>query len=89
MNPARAYRVIYGTSAWREIMALSEELQNKIFDKTYSLELDPRPSGCKKLKGNSGFYRVRVGNHRVIYDIQDAQLVVLVVQVIDRKVGYD
>lgn len=89
MNPPRTYRVVIETFAWREVNRLSEELQNKLFDKIYTLELDPRPSGCKKLKGKTGFYRVRIGDFRVVYDIQDDILVVVVVEVFDRKHGYD
>jgi len=46
-------------------------------------------SGCKKLKGNTGFYPVRIGNFRVVYDIQDGLPVVVVVEVGDRKSVYD
>lgn len=89
MNPPRFYQTIIEASAWREINDLSEAVQNKLFDKIYSLELDPRPSGCKRLKGKTGFYRIRIGDFRVIYDIQDHILVVVVVEVFDRKHGYD
>lgn len=70
-------------------MAFEEKVRETIFDKIYELELNPRPSGCKKLKDKGGLYRVRVGNYRVIYDIQDNQLVVVVVKVLDRKEGYN
>lgn len=50
MNPLPTYRVVIETSAWREINRLSEEVQNKLFDKIYTLEENPRPFGCKKLK---------------------------------------
>lgn len=70
-------------------MKLDDKTQDKISDKIDTLELEPRSSGCKKLKGEERLYRVRVGNFRVLYDIHDDVLVVLVVQVIDRKVGYD
>lgn len=70
-------------------MKLDDKTQDKISDKIYTLELEPRPSSCKKLKGEERLYRVRVGNFRVLYDVFDDVLVVLVVQVIDRKEGYD
>jgi len=70
-------------------MKLDDRTQDRILDKIYTLELDPRPSGCKKLKGDQRLYRVRVGDFRVLYDVFDDVLVVLVVQVIDRKEGYD
>jgi len=88
MNPARSYRLIFNPTAWREIMRLPEETQNKIFDAAYQLESNPRPSGCKKMEGEEGLYRIRVGNFRIIYDIRDEQLVVTIVKVGDRKAVY-
>ena len=70
-------------------MKLGEPTQNKIFDKIYTLELDPRPSGCKKLKGEEHLYRVRIGDYRVLYDVLDDVLVVLVITIGDRKDVYE
>lgn len=52
------------------------------------LATDPRPPGCAKLSGHSDLYRVRQGRYRILYEIQDAQLVVLVIRVADRKNVY-
>lgn len=70
-------------------MKLSERLQDSILDKIYTLEENPRPSGCKKLKDKGGLYRIRIGDYRVVYSIQDEVLVVVIVEVFDRKEGYD
>ena len=70
-------------------MKIDEKLRERIFDAIYQLEHTPRPSGCKKLKGKTGFYRIRIGDYRVIYDVQDGLLVVVVVEVGDRKEVYD
>ena len=48
------------------------------------LALNPRPRGCKKLKGRDG-YRIREGNYRIIYDIFDNELVVDIVEIGHRK----
>jgi len=85
MNP---YRVQISATAWRQLMKLDDKTQDKVFDKIYALEDDSRPSGCKTLQGQDGFYRVRVGNFRVVYEIFDAVLIVLVVIVGDRKDVY-
>ena len=53
-----------------------------------ALANDPRPSGCKKLKGRNG-YRVRKGDYRIIYDIFDNQLTIEVVALGHRKEIYD
>ena len=54
-----------------------------------SLSQDPRPDGCKKLKGkNSTYFRVRVGNYRIIYTVDDGVLLIVVVAVGHRKEIY-
>lgn len=52
------------------------------------LAAEPRPAGCAKLSGHSDLYRVRQGRYRIIYEIEDDQLVVLVIRVADRKDVY-
>lgn len=88
MNEPQNYTLIFEPPAWRELMALPEEAQNRILDAAYRLESQPRLSGCKKLKGAGNKYRIRVGNYRLIYTIEDDVLVVLVVQVGKRDEVY-
>jgi mRNA interferase RelE/StbE len=52
------------------------------------LELDPRPLGCKKLKGRDA-YRIRIGDYRVIYEINDGRLIVTVVTIGHRREVYE
>lgn len=49
---------------------------------------NPRPHGCIQLRGGSGEYRIRVGNYRIIYDIQDQELIILVLRVGHRREIY-
>ena len=49
-----------------------------------SLALNPRPPGCKKLRGRLG-YRVRVGDYRIIYRVLDDRLIITVIAIGDRK----
>ncbi len=49
---------------------------------------DPRPPGCLKMQGGQELYRIRVGDYRVIYEIQDSVLVVLVVRIGNRREVY-
>ena len=49
------------------------------------LEAEPRPPGSLKMKGDADIYRVRVGDYRVIYEIRDAILLVVVVKIGDRR----
>ncbi|MGF1678959.1 MAG: type II toxin-antitoxin system RelE/ParE family toxin, partial [Candidatus Methylacidiphilales bacterium] len=46
---------------------------------------NPRPSGCKKLVGSQSTYRVRIGVYRVVYEIENEQLTVLIVRVRHRR----
>ena len=50
--------------------------------------MTPRPPGCKKLHDKEALYRIRAGNYRVIYQIRDSQLLVLVVKVGNRRDVY-
>lgn len=50
---------------------------------------DPRPPGCTPLKGHSGIWRIRVGNYRVCYEVDDGQLLVLVITISTRDNVYD
>jgi mRNA interferase RelE/StbE len=49
---------------------------------------DPRPKGCKKLKGRDG-YRIRTGNYRIIYEIFDTELLIDVIAIGHRKDIYE
>lgn len=83
------YSVRIEPHAWKQLMSFNQRLQEKLLVAIESLENEPRPSGCKKLKDRAGLFRVRVGDYRIIYDVMDAVLVVLVVEVGDRKEIYD
>ena len=49
---------------------------------------EPRPAGCKKIKGHADLYRIRVGQWRITYAIRDEQLIVLIVEVAPRGGAY-
>ncbi len=52
------------------------------------LQHHPRPQGVKKLTGEDYLYRIREGDYRIIYTIQDKELIVLIVKIGDRKEVY-
>ena len=66
---------------------LDPGIQTRISAAIDALATDPRPSGAKKLKG-SEFYRIRVGDYRIVYEIRNRQLVVLVIRIGHRKEIY-
>jgi mRNA interferase RelE/StbE len=65
-----------------------ESLKRRITRALHSLENDARPPGCTKLQGAEALYRVRVGDYRIVYQIQDAILLVLEVQIGHRREIY-
>ncbi len=82
------YAVEISAQARKQLKRMPKADKQRILDKIDSLSDDPRPFGYKKLFYYTDFFRVRVGNYRIIYTIQDQQLVVIVVEVTDRRDAY-
>ncbi|CAN5450748.1 type II toxin-antitoxin system RelE/ParE family toxin [soil metagenome] len=82
------YTVQISAPARKQIKRMPKLEKKKILDKIDSLSNDPRPFGYKKLHYYNEYFRVRVGNYRIIYTIQDKQLVVVIVEVPDRRDAY-
>lgn len=84
-----SYSVLIKPSAAREIEAVDQKKdRQRIVANILALAEEPRPVGCEKLAGQNDRYRIRVGRYRIVYSIADAELVVLVVRVADRKDVY-
>lgn len=71
-----SYRVELKPSERRELEHLSNQIIARIIRRPVTLTSNPRPRGCKKLKGGDMEWRVRVGNYRVVYTIDDQRLLV-------------
>jgi len=84
-----SYSVHLAPQVLRYLQALTKTARKRLSPAISSLADDPRPPGCKKLKGRHGLYRVRVGDYRIIYSVDDNIQVVLVVKAGDRKDVYD
>lgn len=82
------YRVLIEPNAWRQLMKLSPQTQERILTIIEGLEVEPRPNGYKKLEGRSGAFRVKSGDFRIIYHIQDDVLLVLILEVVNRRDAY-
>ena len=72
-------------AAERGLSGLSKSDLRKVDAKIQALAENPRPAGAKKLEGVDDLYRIRSGNYRVIYQVEDVRLIVLVVDVGDRR----
>jgi len=75
-------------SAQKELDALDDALFARIDRKILALADDPRPAGCKKLKGYKDQWRVRAGDWRVLYIVDDAERLITVTRVAHRREVY-
>jgi mRNA interferase RelE/StbE len=83
-----AYQVEISPAARRRIKKLKKAAQKRIVACIEALGGDPRPAGVKKLSGVEDLYRVREGDYRIIYQVQDEILLVLVLKVGHRRDVY-
>jgi mRNA interferase RelE/StbE len=81
------YTIQITDAAAKQLKKLDGQIRKRLVVKIEELKGDPRPSGVKKLEGQER-YRVRVGDYRIVYEIHDRQLVVIVVRIGDRKEVY-
>ena len=81
------YRVILPKSVQKELDRLPDEMLKRVMARLTELEVNPRPPDVKKLKGRSAL-RIRVGDYRVIYEIHDRELQILVITVGHRREIY-
>jgi len=82
-----SYRLLVKPSAVKEIEALPRQDRPRIVARISSLARDPRPPGSEKLAGRER-YRLRQGDYRILYEIQDLDLVVVVVKAGHRREVY-
>ena len=82
------YDIFFVRSARRELEALPETIAQRVLKRIRLSRGDPRPQGARKLQGNSQLWRIRVGDYRVIYEINDEQRVLEVAHVRHRREAY-
>jgi mRNA interferase RelE/StbE len=83
------YRLLIKPSAAKEIEALGQKKdRQRIVNRIAALASEPRPAGCEKLAGAEAHYRVRPGEFRIVYAVNDASRTVEVVKVGHRREVY-
>lgn len=88
MSTAR-YTVEIVPAALRTLQSLPRDIRERVRDKIDSLAENPRPHGVKSLQGSQkGYLRIRIGEYRVVYRVEDERLLVLVVAVGHRREVY-
>lgn len=79
------YKIEITASAEKSLKKIPKKDLSKIITAIQILSISPFPEGCRKLKGEEDVYRVRQGNYRIIYEIFDQKLIILVLKIGHRK----
>ena len=82
-----AYSILFKESVRKDILSIPVKDLQHIMERIGLLAEDPRPAGSEKLSGQER-YRIRQGNYRIIYSIQDYELTVWIVKVAHRREVY-
>jgi len=82
-----SYRLLIKSSAAKELEALPRKERRRVADRISHLAVDPRPLGSEKLSDEEK-YRVRQGDYRILYSVDDADLSVVVVKIGHRRDVY-
>jgi len=82
------YKIKYKPKAQKFIEGQSPKIKRQLIKKIEDLQKDPRPPGSTLLDSEKNIYRIRTGNYRIIYQVQDKVLLVIIAKVGDRKAIY-
>jgi mRNA interferase RelE/StbE len=84
MTESRRWEIVLARQPEKILRRLPRGLLQRVEQTIESLAENPRPPGCKRLVGHRDLYRVRVGDWRIIYAIEDDRLIVLIVKIAPR-----
>jgi mRNA interferase RelE/StbE len=82
------YDIILKPSAAKRLDKLPQSVRRRVLGALEALADNPRPDGCVKLRGDDNLWRIRVGDYRVVYEIHDKRLLVIVLVIAHRKDVY-
>jgi len=82
------YRIVTPKTVQKQLDALPDKVFGRVADKIQQLAENPRPDGVSKLKSTDKEYRIRIGDYRVRYEIDDAKKLVILLQCKHRKDSY-
>ncbi len=83
-----AYEIYIEQRAERDLKRLPPEEFERIIANIKTLSTTPRPAGCRKIVGSKRDWRIRVGEYRVIYEIDDEKRAIMIMRVRHRKEAY-
>ena len=84
-----SYKIAWKASAKKELRKIEKSLIPTLLESIESLASNPFPHGYKKLVGSDHLYRIRIGRYRIIYEIEDGQMIIVIVRVRHRKNVYE
>jgi mRNA interferase RelE/StbE len=82
------YEITFARSARKELESLDADMVRRIFPKIEDLSGNPRPHNCIKMQGGRNLWRMRVGNYRIIYSINDNAKSVDIITIRHRRDAY-
>jgi mRNA interferase RelE/StbE len=82
------YLIEVTNTAHHQIRSLSHINRQRVNEAIEHLSRNPRPNGVKKLKGEVDFYRIRVGDHRILYEIDDSAKLIVIERIMPRENAY-
>lgn len=84
-----SYNLLFKASAEKELRAITKPYLEKILQRIEMLSRTPRPHGIQMLRGEERYYRLRQGDYRIIYEIDDAAKLVTIIKIGHRREVYD
>ena len=82
------YAIVFARSARKELQALDQTIAKRVLRRIEALGATPRPPGCIKLEGSENLWRIRIGDWRVIYGVDDRRRVVDISVIRHRRDAY-
>ena len=83
-----SYKVVIPKPVQKQLSDLPKNQRDRLITDIRLLAEVPRPSGVKKLKGYENIYRIRAGDYRVIYEVKDQEMLVLIISSVHRRDAY-
>jgi mRNA interferase RelE/StbE len=84
-----SYKIEWKSSAQKELRKLDKTVIPRLIEAVASLANNPYPVGCCKIVGSESSYRFRVGNYRIIYQVQNQELIIEIIKVGHRQSIYN
>ena len=83
------YTIDFAPRTEGQLNLIPKDMRKLVFERIDKLKTNPRPDGVEPLQGaEKGFFRIRQGDYRIVYSIQDQKLLILIVRIVHRKEVY-